>query len=227
MRRTWHRIRWRDNPGQFLLPRLLLLSVLSGIVMLQFPALRPSPAWLGDRTQASTQPPQTPVMTRDTRPASVLPQAAAGTAPEDTGDRIADAPARPAGPGIAVTPSPAPLMRAETEAIADAESESESGSGSGSGELAATAPEADESGTAPPARPTSSPAPSARATPAPRFRPTANVNLRSGPGTRFLRLALLTPESRLRLLGQTEGDWVMVTDGRNEGWIYRPLITPE
>lgn len=211
MQRTWHRIRWRDNPGQFLLPRLLLLAALAGGAMLQFPALRPSFAGLGQPEQAPPQPaPPQPV--QPVIAARPLPAATNRPAPAQGPDQgtSTQTPARPA-TGIEDEPSSTPAAPAVVSAEESADREA-------TGATAAIEPEP---------RTGLEPAPAESAPPQPFYRPTANVNLRSGPGTRFLKLALLTPDSRLQLLGQTEGEWELVTDGDIEGWIFRPLIKAE
>ena len=52
------------------------------------------------------------------------------------------------------------------------------------------------------------------------------LNMRSGPSFETDVVALLTQETRLTVTGATLSapDWILVTDGRENGWVYRSMI---
>lgn len=74
-------------------------------------------------------------------------------------------------------------------------------------------------------------------TPTPQFTPSVvegvcvassarNVNLRSGPGTNYARLALLQARQTIQVIGQSEnGQWFTVQNDTTQGWVSALVVT--
>lgn len=74
-------------------------------------------------------------------------------------------------------------------------------------------------------------------TPTPQFTPSVvegvcvasssrNVNLRSGPGTNYARLALLQARQTIQVIGQSEnGQWFVVQNDSTQGWVSALVVT--
>ncbi|MCA0456263.1 MAG: SH3 domain-containing protein [Chloroflexi bacterium] len=53
-----------------------------------------------------------------------------------------------------------------------------------------------------------------------------NVNLRSGPGTNYARLALLQARQTIQVIGQSEnGQWFTVQNDTTQGWVSAAVVT--